>query len=320
MSSLLSRLNPGYYQAEAVWRASHSFGGIMRRSWKRAWVLVFAVVISLGAGAAVLFTGAPGSSAAARAPILRALQGTGGVGGMAAAVADRTPASFVLVSPEGIKVFLDTMVVPEDLAAELSNPRNIFLASHDHADHLQPNLFQRFPGPKLRGGGQAVKEPGSVFWRAESGDVKVQAIASSHLDDLLDGNTNTIFVVEVAGVRIVHMGDCGQTKLTPEQLQAIGHVDVMIHLLEDVLNSEADVVNRKAYGLVAQVAPTIVIPTHITTAPAVKLLDATHPAEIATRDALVLTPNLLGGKKRAVFLGVNRDLASKAGVGTSPDL
>lgn len=239
---------------------------------------------------------------------------------MAAAVADRTPASFVLTSPQGVKVFLDVLVVPDELAAELEDPRNIFLASHDHADHLQPNLLQKFKGPKLRGGGQVVKEPGSVFWTAESGDVKVQAIASSHLDDFLDGNTNTIFVVDVAGVRVVHMGDCGQTKLTPEQLQAIGGADVMIHLLEDVLNSEADVGNQKAYGLLAQVAPKIVIPTHITTAPAVKLLDASYPAEIATRDELVLTPALLGGKRRAVFTGVNRELASKAGVGESAEL
>jgi L-ascorbate metabolism protein UlaG (beta-lactamase superfamily) len=276
--------------------------------------------VGLVAVAAYFIAFRPGTTATSPAPVLRALQGLEGAGGMVAAVADRTPASFVLTSPQGVKVFLDTMVVPDDLQADLEDARNIFLASHDHADHLQPNLLQKFKGPKLRGGGQPVKEPGSVFWTAESGDVKVQAIASSHMDDVLDGNTNTIFVVDVAGVRVVHMGDCGQTKLTPEQLQAVGRPDVMIHLLEDVLNSEADVGNQKAYGLLAQVAPRMVIPTHVTTAPAVKLLDASYPAEIATRDELVLTPALLGGKKRAVFMGVNREVASKAGVANSSDL
>ncbi len=289
----------------------------MSRSWKRA---LLVVAVALVAVAAFLLIRRPKESSAARAPTLRALQGTEGKGGMVAAVADRTPASFVLVSPQGVKVFLDTMVVPDDLAAEIDDPRNVFLASHDHADHLQPNLFQRFKGQKLRGGAQPVKEPGSVFWTAESGDVKVQAIASSHLDDILDGNTNTIFVVEVAGKRVVHMGDCGQTTLTPEQLRAIGRADVMIHLLEDVLNSEADLTNRKAYGLLAQVAPKIVIPTHITTDAAVQLLDETYPTEIAAGDELVLDPELLGGKKRAVFMGVNREMASKAGVASRTDL
>lgn len=290
----------------------------MSRAWKRSSLVVIAV--GLAAVATYFLVPRPGTSATPQAPVLRALQGVKGAGGMVTAVADRTPASFVLTSPQGVKVFLDTMVVPDDLQAELENARNIFLASHDHADHLQSNLLQKFKGPKLRGGGQVVKEPGSVFWTAESGDVKVQAIASSHLDDILDGNTNTIFVIDVAGVRVVHMGDCGQTKLTPEQLQAIGRADVMIHLLEDVLNSEADLGNQKAYGLLALVGPKIVIPTHITTVPAVQLLGSTYPAEIATRDELVLTPALLGGKKRAVFMGVNREVASKAGVAKSAEL
>lgn len=276
-----------------------------RRSWTRPLIAVAAATACLG------------GPAAAQVPTLRAVQQTSGANNL---VADATPASFVLTSPQGVKVFLDTVAVPADLTAALDDPRNIFIGTHDHVDHLNLSLVTRFHGAKLRGGGVPVKTPGSVFWTAESGDVKVQVLASSHLDDELDGRTNVIVVIDVAGLRVVHMGDCGQTTLTPAQQKVIGHPDVMIQLFEDVLNSEADLANKKAYTLLDQAAPRIVIPTHIASAPAVKLLEAHgYAADVAQKDELPLTPALLG-KKRAVFTGVNRAVAARAGVKPSGEL
>jgi L-ascorbate metabolism protein UlaG (beta-lactamase superfamily) len=274
-----------------------------RRSWKRAAVLV----LSVGWGL----------SALAQPPVLRAVQLAGAV---ANAGTEPTPASFVLTSPQGVKVFLDVTQVPDDLRPALDDPRNVFIGTHDHPDHLNLSLLNRFPGARLRGGGSPAKEPGGVVWTAESGDVKVQVLASSHLDDELDGTTNVIVVVDVAGVRVVHMGDCGQTRLGAEQRRVIGKPDVMIQLFEDVLNSEADVANQKAYGLLDQAAPRIVIPTHISSAPAVKLLGAHgYPPDVAAHDELPLSPALLS-RKRAVFTGVNRAVAEKAGVKPSGEL
>ncbi len=257
----------------------------------------------------------PGGTAAAGVPTVRAVQGKGGVNG----VADRTPAAFVLTSPQGVKVFVDVTELKPDLEAAFADPANLFLASHDHPDHLNVKLLQRFPGTKLRGG-QPAKVPGAVFWTAQRGDVKVQAIASSHLDDELDGRTDTILVIDLGGVRVVHMGDCGQTTLTPAQRQAIGHPDVLIQLVEDPLGSDADVANRKAYGLIDQLAPTIVVPTHLVSVAALRLLDARWPVEVAPADELPLTPALLGGKRRAIVMGVNRDVAEQAGVKASGEL
>jgi L-ascorbate metabolism protein UlaG (beta-lactamase superfamily) len=262
----------------------------------------------------LLFTVGLAGSAAADAPVLRAVQGKGA----AASIADRTPAAFVVTSPQGVKVFLDVTVVPPDLQPALDDPRNVFLASHDHPDHMASKLLQQFKGITLRGG-QPVKTPGSVFWTAESGDVRIQAIASSHLDDELDGRTNTIFVVDVAGVRVVHMGDCGQTALSAAQQKAIGRADVVIHLLESPLDADADVANQKAYKLLAELAPTVVVPTHVISVPAVKLLEARYGwrLDVAQRDEIALTPALLSGGRRAVFMGVNGELAAKAGVTAS---
>lgn len=255
-------------------------------------------------------------AAAGDAPTLRDIAGAPGE---AASIADQPVAGFVITSPQGVKVFVDVAVVPAELLPELENPRNVFLVTHPHADHMDRRALAAFKGKTLVGG-KPVRPMGSSFGVVTSSDVRVEALASSHLDDELDGTTNSIMVMDVGGTRIVHFGDCGQTVLTPEQKKIIGRVDVMLHSLEDPLGSDTDVVNQKAYKFLAQVAPTVVIPTHIITPEAIKLLAAAYPAEIAARDELALTPVLLAGGKRAVFMGANRGRAEKAGIRKSDRL
>ncbi len=216
--------------------------------------------------------------------------------------------TFVITSPQGVKVFVDAVSLPDDLLPALDDPKNLFVTTHRHGDHQSGPYQDRFKGAKL------VNSAGTIA----SGDVRIEGVASSHYDDELDGS-NVIMVIEVAGVRIAHFGDCGQDALSPEQLKKLGKLDVMIQQFENSY-SEADVVNRKGYKVLAQAAPTVVVPTHISSVPAVQLLDQAYPAEIAARDTLTLTPALLAKGKRAVFLGANGDLAAKAGIRKSSDL
>lgn len=216
--------------------------------------------------------------------------------------------SFVVTSPQGVRVFLDVVSVPDDLQQALDDPRSLFVVTHRHPDHLAYTLARRFQGASL------IAEEG----RLESGDVRVEVLKSSHLDDQLDG-TNHIVVVDVAGVRIAHFGDCGQERLTPEQLARIGRVDVMVGQLENVF-ADADVMNRKGFKVVDQVSPALLVPTHIVGAAAVKLLaEGGRAVEQTEKSVLALTPAVLA-KKRAVFMGGNLPLAKQAGVPVSEDL
>lgn len=216
--------------------------------------------------------------------------------------------SFVVTSPQGVRVFLDVVAVPDDLQQALDDPRSLFLVTHRHPDHLANLLAHRFQGASL------VAEEG----RLESGDVRVEVVKSSHLDDEIDGS-NHIVVVDVAGIRIAHFGDCGQERLTPEQLARIGRVDLMLGQFEN-LNSEADIVNRKGFKVLAQVSPTLLVPTHIVGAAAVKLLAEDRAVVQTEKGQLALTPAVLGKGKRAVFMGGNLPLAKQAGVPPAPDL
>jgi hypothetical protein len=217
--------------------------------------------------------------------------------------------SFVLTSPQGIRVFLDVVSVPDDLAPALDDPRNLFVVTHKHFDHYSARLADRFKGGKL------LAEAGSLV----SGDVRVEVVPSSHLDDEVDGHTDTLVVVDVGGVRVAHFGDCGQGALTPEQLARIGRVDLLIGQLENSY-SDADVVNRKGFKVLAQVHPTLFVPTHIVSTTAVKLLQESYAPEQTPKAELALTPALLAGGKRAVFMGGNLPLATGAGVPASKDL
>jgi hypothetical protein len=217
--------------------------------------------------------------------------------------------SFVVTSPQGVRVFLDVVSVPDDLQQALDDPRSLFVVTHRHPDHLAYTLAHRFQGESL------IAEEGKL----ESGDVKVELVKSSHLDDQLDG-TNHIVVVDVAGVRIAHFGDCGQERLTPEQLARLGRVDVMLSQFEN-LYAEADVLNRKGFKILAQVSPTLLVPTHIVGLEAVKLLgEGGRAVEQTEKSTLALTPAVLARGKRAVFMGGNLPLAKQAGVPPSQDL
>lgn len=60
-------------------------------------------------------------------------------------------------------------------------------------------------------------------------EVTVTAIPAWHDDEQgRERGATAVFAVDVDGVRIVHCGDLGQSKLTAEQLEAMGQVDVLL--------------------------------------------------------------------------------------------
>ena len=68
---------------------------------------------------------------------------------------------------------------------------------------------------------------------------------------------NTITLVEAEGLRAVHMGDIG-CMLTPEQIAALGRVDVLMIPVGGHYTVDA----REAWEIVQALRPSIVIPMH----------------------------------------------------------
>lgn len=216
---------------------------------------------------------------------------------------------FILTSPQGVTVFMDVLDVPKDLEGAAADPKSIFLVTHKHPDHYARSTAEKVKGQKL------VAEAGKLA----SGDVKVEVVPSSHIDNEVDGRTNTILVVEVSGYRIVHLGDCAQDTLNPAQLASIGKADLVIGQLENGY-ADANTVNRKGYKVLGQLAPAVFVPTHLASVEAIEILKAMYQPEAAKKNELVLSKELFARGKRAVFMGGNLALAAKAGVPASPDL
>jgi L-ascorbate metabolism protein UlaG (beta-lactamase superfamily) len=94
---------------------------------------------------------------------------------------------------------------------------DLLLVTHEHVDHNGVEAIDGEPHT-LRSTAGTLESP--------LGEVK--AIASEHDDAAgTERGPNTIFVFELDGVRVCHMGDFGQNGLREEQVAAIGEIDLL---------------------------------------------------------------------------------------------
>jgi len=93
----------------------------------------------------------------------------------------------------------------------------------------------------------------------EAKGVYIQGVDSAH--DASQGKErgqNTIYTIEVEDLRICHLGDLGQKELTPEQVEKIGEVDILMIPVGGVYTISA----KEAVKIMSQIEPNIVIPMH----------------------------------------------------------
>ncbi len=94
----------------------------------------------------------------------------------------------------------------------------LLLITHEHADHNGVGAVKGDP-VILR----------STAGRLQSPVGEIVAIASEHDDQAGTARgPNTIFLLELDGLRVCHFGDFGQQALRDEQATAIGDVDLLI--------------------------------------------------------------------------------------------
>ncbi len=145
-----------------------------------------------------------------------------------------------------IRVLID----PFDKDLGLKAPRindTIVLVTHDHPDHnaagnLGPETF-------------LVKGPGEY----EKSGVQIVGITSFHDDQQgAERGLNTIYVIKFEDITICHVGDLGQHELTPEQIELIGGVDILMVPVGSVYTING----KEAVGIVKQIEPKIIIPMH----------------------------------------------------------
>lgn len=162
-------------------------------------------------------------------------------------------AQFELSSSQGQRVLFD-IARPRSLSAPPTESDVLVTTHRQHSDHFVASFSDSFPGQQLS----------ATVGKIELPDVTIEGIASSHTASgelLPEKGSNYIFIVDVDGMRIAHFGDIGQDALTPEQLDALGQVDIAFMQIGNSF-SQMDSKNLKAFNLMDQVKPHLIIVTH----------------------------------------------------------
>jgi len=126
---------------------------------------------------------------------------------------------------------------------------DIVTISHDHKDHNRVDLVD---GVKM-----VINCPGEY----ETSGVSVIGIKTYHDDKKgKERGKNTIYVIEIDGVRILHLGDLGH-KLSDKQLDEIGDIDVLMIPVGGIYTINAE----EATSIARNIEANIVIPMHYQT-------------------------------------------------------
>ena len=124
---------------------------------------------------------------------------------------------------------------------------DVALVTHGHFDHA--NL------EALAGEPFAITGPGEY----EVKGVIVRGTETFH--DAVRGRErglNTIYKIEIEGLKLLHLGDFGEEKMREETLEAVGDVDILFVPVGGVYTIEGDA----AAAITRQIEPAIAIPMH----------------------------------------------------------
>jgi L-ascorbate metabolism protein UlaG (beta-lactamase superfamily) len=164
-------------------------------------------------------------------------------------------ACFRITSPSGKQVLIDPYASRVWLGYDF--PPNVHsdavLISHPHYDH-DGGESKRRPVP-WSSNTLVLRQPGTN----QIGDVTVVGYVGKHADPWGKefGQLNTIWLLKVGGLRIVHLGDNGP--LTDDTIRAIGRVDVLMIPIDSqfhILKADQIAAIRQ------QLSPAVLIPMH----------------------------------------------------------
>lgn len=129
---------------------------------------------------------------------------------------------------------------------------DIVCVTHDHGDH---NFVSAVVGPNESEAPFVISGPGEY----EKNGVNVVGVSSFHDNNQgSERGKNTIYLVTIDEVNIVHLGDLGQNKLTQDQIEALSLCDVLMIPVGGVYTITA----KETPDIIASLEPKIVIPMH----------------------------------------------------------
>ncbi|MFH1484843.1 MAG: MBL fold metallo-hydrolase, partial [Chloroflexota bacterium] len=165
-------------------------------------------------------------------------------------------ATFLLTSSGGTKVLIDPLVERVGYNVPTVKGVDIVTVSHEHSDHNNVAMAADSP-TVLRG--LTDKEWAKIDQTLKG--IRIQTVGTFHDDkEGAQRGSNAVFVFEMDGMKVVYLGDLGHL-LTPEQVSAIGPVDVLMIPVGGHYTVDA----AAATKVVEQLSPRAVLPMHYKT-------------------------------------------------------
>lgn len=164
---------------------------------------------------------------------------------------------FLIESSQGTKILMDPLGEETGYPLPEVMP-DIIAISHEHFDH---NYVRPYRGkPKIIRG---LTTDGRDWEKVEETikDVTISNVSAYH--DNKGGKKdglNSIFILQLEGLRIVHLGDLGHL-LSEEQIKALGQIDVLLIPIGGVTTIDP----FGAHEVLEQLRPKIAIPMHYKT-------------------------------------------------------
>lgn len=145
---------------------------------------------------------------------------------------------------------LTIIIDPFDKKIGLNPPRasaDIVIVSHDHDDHSNVKT--------ITGNPFLIDSPGEY----EIKGISILGCSSFHDDKKgRERGINIIYLIKMDKIRICHLGDFGQEKLTDKQLEKIGQVDILMI----PVGGTYTIGPREAFKIIKQLEPNVIIPMH----------------------------------------------------------
>jgi L-ascorbate metabolism protein UlaG (beta-lactamase superfamily) len=167
---------------------------------------------------------------------------------------------FVLTTTAGTRIVMDPISKAVGYELPVGLRADVVTVSHEHYDHNNVGLVTSHTRV-LRGLTSDKKGWTKIDQRVK--DVAIRTVGVYHDDKRgAERGLNTVFIFEVAGLRIAHLGDLGHL-LDDKQLSAIGSVDVLLVPVGGVFTVDAD----RATRVIDQLRPRLmIVPMHYRTA------------------------------------------------------
>jgi L-ascorbate metabolism protein UlaG (beta-lactamase superfamily) len=192
-----------------------------------------------------------------------------------------------LLCCEDTRILID--VALPDRLIKPATKTDILLTTHMHSDHYNP-MFS-FPGRKIQWRTDEIQRP----------DMTIKSVVAAHSYDPPTNprfGSNYIFIIEMAGFRVIHFGDTEQDGLTEYQVDKIGDVDVAI--MEFWVDQSG-----RFFKIADQVKPRLIIPTHLGDG-AAQYASEKWKGFWLSEKSLVLTHDNLPTETSIVFMGRNK--------------